>query len=117
MVFVDGVEVGDIEDVALRDRRALSADGIFIVIATVSGQDGRQLAPPEVIFRGVPFVADEDGIVDEIRETVERSLVRAAKDEVREVSLLQELLHEDVAEFVYHQLRRRPMVLPVVIEV
>ena len=49
MVFVDGVEVGDIEDVALRDRRALSADGIFIVVATVSGQDGRPLAPPEVI--------------------------------------------------------------------
>ena len=106
-----------IEDVALRDRRALSADGIFIVIATVSGQDGRQLATPEVIFRGVPFLADEDGIVDEIREAVEESLGRAAKDEVREVSLLQELLHEDVAAFVYHRLRRRPMVLPVVIEV
>ncbi len=117
MVFVDGVEVGDIEDVALRDRRALSADGIFIVVATVSGQDGRPLAPPEVIFRGVPFVADQDGIVDEIREAVEDSLERAAREEVREVSLLQELLHEDVAEFVYGRLRRRPMVLPIVIEV
>jgi ribonuclease J len=117
MVFVDGVEVGDIEDVALRDRRALSADGIFIVIATVSGQDGRPLAPPEVIFRGVPFMGEEDGIVDEIRDAVENSLDRAGREEVREVSLLQELLHDDVAEFVYHRLRRRPMVLPVVIEV
>jgi ribonuclease J len=117
MVFVDGVEVGDIEDVALRDRRALSADGIFIVVATVSGQDGRPLAPPEVIFRGVPFLADEDGIVDEIRDAVEASLERGAREEVREVSLLQELLHDDVAEFVYGRLRRRPMVLPVVIEV
>jgi ribonuclease J len=70
-----------------------------------------------VIFRGVPFVADEDGIVDEIRDTVEESLARAAGDEVREVSLLQELVHNDVAEFVYQRLRRRPMVLPVVIEV
>jgi ribonuclease J len=117
MIFVDGVEVGDIEDVALRDRRVLSADGIFIVIATVSAQDGRPLAPPEVIFRGVPFLADEDGIVDEVRETVEGSLARAAKDEVREISLLQEHLHEDVTEFVYERLRRRPMVLPVVVEV
>src|SRR5204863_6361376 len=86
MIFVDGVEVGDIEDVALRDRRALSADGIFIVVATVSGQDGRALAPPEVISRGVPFLGESDGVVDEIRETIELSLSRAAKDEIREIS-------------------------------
>ncbi|HEX8050339.1 MAG TPA: hypothetical protein VF504_02630 [Solirubrobacterales bacterium] len=47
--------MGDIEDVALRDRRLLSADGIFIVVATISGDDGRSVAPPELIFRGVPF--------------------------------------------------------------
>jgi ribonuclease J len=117
VIFVDGVEIGDIEDVALRDRRVLSADGIFIVVATVSGQDGSPLAEPEVIFRGVPFVADEDGIVDEIRATVESSLAQAARDEVREITLLQENLREDVAEFVYERLRRRPMVLPIVVEV
>jgi ribonuclease J len=117
MIFVDGVEVGDIEDVALRDRRALSADGIFIVVATVSGQDGRPLAPPEIISRGVPFLDAEDGVVEEIRETVELSLAHAAKDEVREISLLQEHLREDVVTFIYERLRRRPMVLPVVVEV
>jgi ribonuclease J len=116
MIFVDGVEVGDIEDVALRDRRALSADGIFIVVATVSEQDGRSLTPPEVIFRGVPFVADADGVVDDIRDAVESSLARAARDEVREISLLQRHLHDDVAEFVYDRLRRRPMILPVIVE-
>jgi ribonuclease J len=117
VVFVDGVEVGDIEDVALRDRRALSADGIFIVVATVSGQDGRALAPPEVIQRGVPFLAETDGVLDELRQTVEDSLKHAAADEVHEVSLLQEHLREDVAAFIYDRLRRRPMVLPVVVEV
>lgn len=117
MIFVDGVDVGDIEDVALRDRRALSADGVFIVVATISGQDGHPLAPPEVISVGVPFLADEDGVVEELRETVEASLAQAAAGEVREISLLQEHLHEDVAAFVYERLRRRPMVLPVVVEV
>jgi len=117
MIFVDGVEVGDIEDVALRDRTALSADGIFIVVATVSGQDGRPIAPPEVISRGVPFLDAEDGVVEEIRETVESSLAHAARDEVREISLLQEHLREDVVAFIYERLRRRPMVLPVVVEV
>ena len=118
MVFVDGVDVGDIEDVALRDRRTLSADGIFIVVATVSGQDGRSVAPPEIIFRGVPFLDDAgDGLVDELREAVEESLGRSAEEHVREVSLLQDHLHDDVARFVYDRLRRRPMVLPVVVEV
>jgi ribonuclease J len=116
MIFVDGVDVGDIEDVALRDRRMLSADGIFIVVATISEQDGRSVAPPEIIFRGVPFMED-NGFVDELREAVDDSLARSAEEEIREIDLLQDHLHDDVAEFVYQRLRRRPMVLPVVVEV
>jgi ribonuclease J len=117
MIFVDGVDVGDIEDVALRDRRMLSADGIFIVVATISEQDGRSVAPPEIIFRGVPFVDDSDGFVEELRGAVDDSLARSAEEEIREIDLLQDHLHDDVAEFVYDRLRRRPMVLPVVVEV
>ncbi len=117
MIFVDGVDIGDPEDVALRDRRMLSADGIFIVVATVSEQDGRSVAEPEIIFRGVPFLEEQDGIVDEIREAVEDSLAKSAEEQVREISLLQSHLHDDVAGFVYKRLKRRPMVLPVVVEV
>jgi ribonuclease J len=117
MIFVDGVDVGDIEDVALRDRRMLSADGIFIVVATISEQDGRSVAPPEIIFRGVPFVDESDGFVEELRDAVDASLERSAEEEIREIDLLQDHLHDDVAEFVYERLRRRPMVLPVVVEV
>ena len=117
MFFVDGVDVGDIEDVALRDRRMLSADGIFIVVATISEQEGRSVAPPEIIFRGVPFVDESDGFVEELRDAVDASLERSAAEEIREIDLLQDHLHDDVAEFVYERLRRRPMVLPVVVEV
>jgi ribonuclease J len=117
MIFVDGVDVGDIEDVALRDRRMLSADGIFIVVATISEQDGRSVVPPEVIFRGVPFIEEDDGFVEELREAVDDSLGRSAEEEIREIDLLQAHLHDDVAEFVYERLRRRPMILPVVVEV
>ncbi len=117
MIFVDGVDIGDVTDVALRDRRMLSADGIFVVVATVSAQDGTSVAEPEVIFRGVPFRDEADRVLDEIRDTVEASLSRAAKDEIREIDLLQEILHTDLAGFVYDRLKRRPMVLPVVVEV
>jgi ribonuclease J len=117
MIFVDGVDVGDIEDVALRDRRMLSADGIFIVVATISEQDGRSVVPPEIIFRGVPFADESDDLVEELREAVDGSLARSAEEEIREIDLLQDHLHDDVAEFVYERMRRRPMILPVVVEV
>jgi ribonuclease J len=117
MVFVDGVDIGDVADVALRDRRMLSADGIFVVVATISEQDGSSVAEPEVIFRGVPFRDQADDLLDEIRDTVEASLERASEEEIREIDLLQELLHDDLAHFVYERLKRRPMVLPVVVEV
>ncbi|MBX5442624.1 MAG: ribonuclease J [Solirubrobacteraceae bacterium] len=117
MVFVDGVDIGDVADVALRDRRMLSADGIFVVVATISEQDGSSVAEPEVIFRGVPFRAEADDLLDEIRDTVEQSLERAAAEEIREIDLLQQILHDDLAQFVYERLKRRPMVLPVVVEV
>jgi ribonuclease J len=117
MIFVDGVDIGEPDDVALRDRRTISADGIFIVVATVSSDDGSMVAPPEVIFRGVPFLEEADGLVEELRDVVEDSLADAARHEERELSLLHEDLHDDIAEFVYEKLRRRPMVLPVVVEV
>jgi ribonuclease J len=117
MIFVDGVEIGDMADVALRDRRMLSADGIFIVVVTIAEQDGRSVTEPEVIFRGVPFRDEADELVGEIRATVERTVARAAKDEISEVDVVQEMIHDDMAKLVYDRLRRRPMVLPVVVEV
>ena len=119
MMFVDGVDIGDPDDVALRDRRMLSADGVFIVVATVDSEDGSSVAAPEIIFRGVPFLEDDgaDGLVGELRDAVESSLARLAEEGVTEPVLLQQDLHDDIAEFVYDRLRRRPMILPVVVEV
>jgi ribonuclease J len=118
MIFVDGVEIGDVADVALRDRRTLSADGIFIVVATVSTQDGSSVVAPEVLARGVPFLSGEnDEFLDEFREAVEDALDRAADQQITEIEPLQQLLHDDLATFVYDRLKRRPMVLPVIVEV
>jgi ribonuclease J len=117
MVFVDGVDIGDVADVALRDRRMLSADGIFIIVATVSEQDGSSVVPPEVLARGVPFLDDESAFLGELREAVEDSLDRAAEQRITEIDVLESFLHDDLAEFIYRRLKRRPMLLPVVVEV
>jgi ribonuclease J len=117
VIFVDGVDIGDPDDIALRDRRTISADGIFIVVATVSSDDRAAVADPEVIFRGVPFLEESDGFVDDLRDVIEDSLEDASRAGTRELHLIQEDLHDDVAAFVYERLRRRPMILPVVVEV
>ena len=117
MIFVDGVDIGDVTDVALRDRRMLSADGIFIIVATVSEHDGSSVVPPEVLARGVPFLEGNSAFVDQLREAVEDSLDRAAEQRVTEVGVLESMLHDDIAAFIYDKLRRRPMVLPVIVEV
>ena len=88
----------------------LSADGIFIVVATISEQNGGSVADPEVIFRGVPFMDEAGQLIDEIKHAVEDSLERAAKDGIRELDVLEQHLHDHLAALVYDRLRRRPMV-------
>ena len=95
----------------------LSADGIFVVVATISEQTGQSVAEPEVIFRGVPFPDEAESLLGELRAEIERSIERAASEEIREVDLLEKVLHDDLGAFVYGRLKRRPMVLPVVVEV
>src|SRR5690242_5140633 len=99
LVFVDGVDIGDVADVALRDRRMLSGDGIFIIVATVSEQDGSSVVAPEVLARGVPFLDDKGKIIEDLREAVEDSLDRAAEQRVTEVEVLESMLHDDLAAF------------------
>jgi len=117
VMFVDGVNIGEPDDAALRDRREISADGIFIVVATISSDDGSVVADPEVIFRGVAFLEEADALVDELKDVIEDSLEDAAEAGTRELHLIQEDLHDAVGKLVFQKLRRRPMVLPVVVEV
>ncbi len=115
MTFVDGLGVGDVHDVALRDRRRLSEDGILIVVATIAPEDGGLTAPPELIARG--FGEQAEPLLEELREEANRVLRDLLGDDVTEIKLLQEHLHEALGKVVYDRTRRRPMVLPVIVEV
>jgi ribonuclease J len=117
VVYVDGVNVGEPDDVALRDRREISADGIFIVVATISAEDGSVVADPEAIVRGVALPEGEESLVEELKDVAEDSLEEAAEAGTRELHLIQEDLHDAIAKLIYAKLRSRPMILPVVVEV
>jgi ribonuclease J len=114
ITFVDGLRVGDVQDVALRDRRRLADDGVLIVVTTLASSDGGDIAPPELIARGF---AETDELLDELRDEADRVVRELAAGHVTEIKLLQEHIHDAVGQIVYDRTRRRPMVLPVVIEV
>jgi ribonuclease J len=117
VILLDGIELGDPTDAALRDRRSLSTDGIIFVVATISAQNGDTVAKPEIILRGVPVGEDGDRLYDDLHTEIEDSLDRAADDDIHEIDALEDTLHKDLAKFVHRRLRRRPMILPVVVEV
>jgi ribonuclease J len=111
VTFVDGLGVGDVSDVALRDRRHMSEDGVLIVVATLS--DGA-VARPELISRGF---AESDELLAEMREEAHEIVRDLLAQDVSEIKLLQEHLHDGIGQLVYDRTRRRPMILPVVVEV
>jgi ribonuclease J len=113
--FVDGLGVGDVQDVALRDRRHLSEDGVLIVVVTVGSQNGREIAAPEVIARG--FGEPEASLLDEARDEAERTIEELLGQNVTELKLLQEHIHDAVGRLIRERTGRRPMILPVVLEV
>jgi ribonuclease J len=115
VAFVDGLGVGDVHDVALRDRRRLSEDGVLIIVATLASSNGGSAGPPELIARG--FGDGADPLLDELRAEADRVLQQCLRDEISEIKLLQEHLHDEVGQLVYDRTHRRPMILPVVVEV
>jgi ribonuclease J len=114
VTFVDGLGVGDVKDVALRDRRHLSEDGVLIVVATLAMNGAVAAGPPELIARGF---AESGPVLEEMREEARRVLDQCLADRVDEIKLLQEHLHDGIGQLVYDRTQRRPMILPVVIEV
>jgi ribonuclease J len=117
MTFVDGLGVGDVHDVALRDRRRLAEDGVLIVVATLAGSNGRGAltAAPELIARGFGEAAEP--LLDELRAEAQQVLEELLEDDVTEIKLLQEHVHDALGGLVYDRTQRRPMILPVLVEV
>jgi ribonuclease J len=114
VTLVDGLGVGDIGDVALRDRRHMAEDGVLIIVATLVSTNGARSAAAELIARGF---AETGPLLDEMRVEAESVLRECLADGVLEIKLLQEHLHDGVGQLVYDRTKRRPMILPVVVEV
>ena len=118
MTLVDGYSVGDMREEVLRDRRRLATDGVLIVVATIATGVAEVVVETEVIVRGFD-TPDDDGeeLVEAARDAVDEVLDRCLANRMTEVNLLQQELHDALASLVHRMTGKRPMVLPVVVEV
>lgn len=117
MVLVDGLGVGDVGPVVLRDRRLLAADGILICVVTIDSQSGEILAGPDLISRGFVYEDESRDFLDAAAERVLVALEELERDGVTEWTAIKKTARSALGEFVWNQTRRRPMIMPIVMEV
>jgi ribonuclease J len=115
-VFVDGLSVGGVGEIVLRDRRALANDGMFMVVVTVDKQTGEVIGRPEIITRGFVHLNEQDPIMDEAVRHIVKA-IESPGQHISEVALLKSQIKDGVSRYLYEQTKRRPMVFPVVVEV
>ncbi|MCM3337363.1 ribonuclease J [Paenibacillus sp. MER TA 81-3] len=116
-VLIDGLGVGDVGNIVLRDRKLLSQDGILVVVVTLSKQDGTILSGPDIISRGFVYVRESEGLLDEANRIVTSTLHKLMSEKVNEWASLKTNVKDALGRFLYEQTRRRPMILPIIMEV
>ena len=116
-ILVDGLGVGDVGNIVLRDRKHLSEDGLIVVVVTISKQEGKVVSGPDIISRGFVYVRESGDLMDDARDVVKRTLDRCTKKSISDWSTLKTSIREDLRSYLYHQTKRNPMILPIIMEI
>lgn len=116
-VLVDGLGVGDVGNIVLRDRKHLAEDGLMVVVVTISKETGKIAAGPDIISRGFVYVRESEVLMVEAKEVVKNALLACENQNIREWSTLKGSIRDGLKDFLYEKTKRRPMILPVIMEV
>ncbi len=116
-VFVDGLGVGDVGNIVLRDRKHLSQDGILTVVVTIEKQSGTVIAGPDIISRGFVYVRESEDLMDEAREIVKKALKECEEKHIIEWATIKSNIKDVLRMFLYEKTKRKPMILPIIMEV
>ena len=116
-VLVDGLGVGDVGNIVLRDRKHLSEDGLMIVVVTISKEDGRVLAGPDIISRGFVYVRESEDLMDGAKNVIKDVLRDCEDRNIKEWAYLKNNIKESLKEYLYQKTKRNPMILPIIMEV
>lgn len=116
-ILVDGLGVGDVGNIVLRDRKHLSEDGLIVVVVTMSKQEGKVIAGPDIISRGFVYVRESEDLMEEARNVVKAALNECEKNNITDWSTLKTSIKDALRGFLYEKIKRNPMILPIIMEV
>ncbi|MFV0602874.1 ribonuclease J [Phascolarctobacterium faecium] len=116
-VLVDGLGVGDVGNIVLRDRRQLSQDGIMIVVVTIDKDTCTVVSGPDIVSRGFVYVREAEGLMETAKEKVQQALDKCEQSNVSEWSVIKSAVRDSLGRFLYEKTRRRPMILPIIMEI
>ncbi|MDF2668047.1 MAG: ribonuclease [Paenibacillus sp.] len=116
-ILVDGLGIGDVGNVVLRDRKVLSEDGILIVVVTLSKTDSKMMSKPDIISRGFVYVRESEDLMDEINRMTVAAVNQLLEMNVSQWGVYKQTIKEAIGKYLYTQIQRRPMILPIIIHV
>jgi ribonuclease J len=117
VIYVDGLSVGDVGNVVLRDRQLLATDGIAMIVVTIDSQTGKVLGEPELVTRGIVFGTGSEDILDDAKARLGKTLARTASEGATDQGVVKKAMRDGLAQFFWERMRTRPMVIPIVMEV
>ena len=116
-VLVDGLGIGDVGNIVLRDRQHLSQDGLIIIVLTMDSSTGEVVAGPDIISRGFVYVRESENLMDEVKRTVQRELYKCEEKGIKDWSSIKSNLKDGLRDYVFAKTKRNPMILPIIMEV
>jgi len=116
-ILVDGLGVGDVGSIVLKDRQHLSQDGLIIIVITMDSNTGEVLAGPDIISRGFVYVKESENLMDEVKRTVQRELYKCEEKGIKDWSSIKSALKDGLRDYVFAKTKRNPMILPIIMEV
>ena len=117
IILVDGLGIGDVGNVVLRDRQHLSQDGLIIVVLTMNGGSGEVIAGPDVISRGFVYVRESENVMDEIKSVVRHEVHKCEEQGIRDWATIKYSIRENLREYIFSKTKRNPMIIPIVMEI
>ena len=116
-ILVDGLGVGDVGNIVLRDRQHLSQDGLIVIVLTMDSSTGEVLSGPDVISRGFVYVRESENLMDDVKNVIRQEIAKCEQKRIREWSIIKSNLKDNLRDYIYQKTKRNPMILPIIMEV
>ena len=116
-ILVDGLGIGDVGSIVLRDRQHLSQDGLIVIVLTMDSSTGEVVAGPDVISRGFVYVKESENLMDDVKSVVRHEVKKCEERGVRDWSTIKSAVKENLRDYIFMKTKRNPMIIPIIMEI